>query len=81
MTKTVLSKGNIVATVFLDSRGTIFVNYLEKGKIINADYYASLLQQLSHKIKEKQAHLVKKKVLSSQDNEPIHNCDYNGQNS
>jgi [histone H3]-lysine36 N-dimethyltransferase SETMAR len=70
--KTVLSAGKVMASVFWDSHGIILVDYLEKGKTINGEYYANLLQQLSDKIKEKRPHLAKKKVLFHQDNAPAH---------
>ncbi|XP_076623122.1 histone-lysine N-methyltransferase SETMAR-like [Colletes latitarsis] len=70
--KTVPSAGKVMASVFWDVRGIIFIDYLEKGKTINDEYYANLLQRLSDKIKEKRPHLVKKKVLFHQDNAPVH---------
>ncbi|GFV09790.1 mariner Mos1 transposase [Trichonephila clavipes] len=48
----------------------IFIDYLEKGKTVNCEYCTNLLQQLSEEIKQKQAHLAKKKVLFHQDNAP-----------
>jgi histone-lysine N-methyltransferase SETMAR len=50
-----------IATVFWDARGIIFVDYLEKGKTITGDYYASLLDQLKNQIEEKRPHLNRKK--------------------
>lgn len=35
-----------MATVFWDSPGIVFVDYLENEKIVTSQYYASLLQQL-----------------------------------
>ena len=55
-----------MTSVFWDARGTIFIDYLQKGKTINGKYYANLLQRLSDKIKEKGPHLTKKKVLFHQ---------------
>jgi hypothetical protein len=52
-----------MATVFWDSHGIIFVDYLEKGKTINGEYYAGLLQRLDTEIKNKRPHLAKKKIL------------------
>lgn len=70
--KTVLSAGKVMATVFWDARGIILIDYLEKGKTITGTYYASLLDQLIEKIKEKRPHMTKKKVLFLQDNAPSH---------
>lgn len=70
--KTVLSAGKVMATVFWDTKGIIFIDYLEKGKTINGEYYSNLLQRLSVEIKSKRPHLAKKKVLFHQDNAPAH---------
>ena len=66
--KTVPSTGKVTATVFWDARGMIFNDYFQKGKTINSEYYANLLQRLSDDIKKKRSHLVKKEVLFLQDN-------------
>ena len=68
--KTVHSAGKVMATVFWDSSGIIFIDYLEKGKTITGEYYATLLNQLNDAIKEKRPHLQKKKVLFHQVNGP-----------
>ena len=70
--KTVPSAGKVMASVFWDCRGIIFIDYLQKGKTINGEYYANLLHQLSEKISEKRPHLAKKKILFHQDNAPVH---------
>ena len=72
--KTVKSAGKVMATVFWDSRGIIFIDYLEKGETITGAYYASLLDRLNNEIKEKRPHLTKKKVLLHQDNARVHTC-------
>lgn len=72
--KTVPSAGKVMATVFGDSQGIIFIDYLKKGKTITGAYYASLLQRLSEEIKEKHPHLKKKKILLHQDNARVHTC-------
>ena len=48
-----------MASVFWDARGIIFIDYLQKGKKINGEYYANLLQRLSDGIKIKRPHLAK----------------------
>jgi histone-lysine N-methyltransferase SETMAR len=61
--KTVKSAGKVMATVFWDARGIIFVDYLEKGKTITGDYYASLLDQPENKIEEKRPYLKKSSFI------------------
>jgi hypothetical protein len=55
------SAGKVMASVFWDARGIIFIDYLEKGQTINSEYYISLLERLSEEIKKKWLHLKKKK--------------------
>lgn len=70
--KTQQSAGKVMASVFWDTRGIIFIDYLEKGKTINSDYYMALLERLKDEIAKKRPHLKKKKVLFHQDNAPCH---------
>lgn len=70
--KSVPSAGKVMATVFWDARGIIFIDFLEKGKTITGQYYASLLDRLNEEIKKNRPHLAKKKVLFHQDNAPAH---------
>ncbi|XP_055306592.1 histone-lysine N-methyltransferase SETMAR-like, partial [Sitodiplosis mosellana] len=70
--KTVLSAGKIMATVFWDAHGVIFIDYLERGKTITGPYYATLLDRLDDEIKVKRPHLQKKKVLFHRDNASSH---------
>ncbi|KYB27554.1 Mariner Mos1 transposase-like Protein [Tribolium castaneum] len=51
--KSVRSAGKVMASIFWDAKGILFIDYLEKGKTINGPYYASLLDQLKQKIQEK----------------------------
>lgn len=71
--KTVPSAGKVMASVFWDAKGIIFIDYLQPGKTINGQYYTNLLQHLSEEIKKKRPHLAKKKVLFHHDNAPS-NC-------
>ena len=66
------SAGKVMATVFWDAHGILFIDFLEKGKTITGEYYAALLDQLSNIIVEKRPHLAKKKVLVHHDNAPPH---------
>ena len=68
--KTVPSASKIMATIFWDVHGIIFIDYLEKGRTITGEYCASLLDQLNNKTNQKRPHLAKKKVLFHQDSEP-----------
>lgn len=70
--KMTLSAGKVMATVFWDARGVIYVDYLEKGKTITGTYYANLLQKLSDVVKQERPHLNRKKILFHHDNAPVH---------
>lgn len=59
----VLSTEKVKAAVFWDSHAIILVDYLKKGKTINDEYDAKLLQQLTDKVKQKQPYLAKKNEL------------------
>ena len=41
--KTVPSTGKVMVIVFWDSQGVIYIDYLEKGKLVTGLYYAELL--------------------------------------
>ena len=63
----------VMASVFWDALGIIFIDYLEKGQTINSDYYIALLERLKDEITKKRLHLKKKKkVLFHQDNALCH---------
>lgn len=70
--KTQKSAGKIMASVFWDAHGILFIDYLEKNKTINSEYYMCLLDRLSAEIKKKRPHMQRKKVLFHQDNAPCH---------
>lgn len=59
--QTVPSAGKVMATVFWDSQGIIYMDYLEKGKRITGLYYAELLGRLDAELKKKMAPFGKKK--------------------
>jgi hypothetical protein len=60
--KTQRSAGKVMASVFWDARGIIFIDYLEKSQTINSEYYIALLKRLlNDEIKKKRLHLKKKK--------------------
>ena len=70
--KTQQSAGKVMASVFWDAHGILFIVYLKKGKTINSDYYMGLLDGLSAVIKKKRPHIQKKKVVFHQNNAPCH---------
>jgi hypothetical protein len=55
------SAGRVMASVFWDAEGILFIEYLEKGKTINEEYYSNLLTRLDEKICMKRPGLKKKK--------------------
>ena len=63
------SAGKVLAFVFWDAQGILFINYLEKGRTINSEYYITLLVCLKEEIDKKQPQM-KKKVLFHQDDTP-----------
>jgi len=71
-TKTVPSAGKVMATVFWDSQGVIYMDYLEKGKMVTGLYYAELLDRFAAELQKIRPHLAKKKVLFHHDNAPAH---------
>lgn len=72
--KTVISAGKVMATVFWDAQGIIFIDYLEKGRTITGQYYCALLDKFNAALKAKRPHLKKKKILFHHDNAPAHSC-------
>ncbi|XP_039302537.1 uncharacterized protein LOC120357081 [Solenopsis invicta] len=53
--KTVLSAGKVMVTVFWDSQGVIYIDYLEKGKTVTGLYYAELLGRFDAELQKKTA--------------------------
>jgi hypothetical protein len=58
-TRSVPSAENVMASVFWDAEGILFIDYLEKGK--TREYYSNLLTRLDEKICKKRPGLQKKK--------------------
>ena len=52
--------GSIMASVFWDAEGILFIDYLEKSKTITWEYYSNLLTRLDKKIYEKRSGLQKR---------------------
>jgi histone-lysine N-methyltransferase SETMAR len=63
-TRSVPSARKIMALVFWDVKGILFIDYLAKGKTITEEYYSNLLIRLNEKIHEKRPGLQKKKSPS-----------------
>ena len=61
-----------MATVFWDSQGIFFTDYLEKGRTITGQYYADLLGRFEAELMKKRTHFAKKKELFHHDNAPAH---------
>ena len=61
-----------MASVFWNAHGVLFIDYLEKGKMINSERYIGQLMRLKNEIGEKRLQMKKKKVLFHHDNVPCH---------
>jgi histone-lysine N-methyltransferase SETMAR len=70
--RSVPSARKVMASVFWDAEGILFIDYLEKGKIITGEYYSNLLTRLDEKVREKRPGLQKKNIIFHQDNAPAH---------
>ena len=57
--------GKVMASVIWDVHVTLSIDYLEKGKTINSDYYMALLDQLISEIKKKRPRMENKKCCST----------------
>jgi len=55
------SAEKVMASVFWDVRGVIFIDYLEKGHTINSEYYIALFERLKAETAKKRPHMAKKK--------------------
>ena len=66
--KTLTSAGKVLVSVFLDAQGILFVDYLEKRRTTNSQYYLALIVRLKEEITKKRPQMTKKKVLFNQDN-------------
>ena len=61
-----------MATVFWDSQGVIYIDYLEKGKKVTGLYYVELLGRFDVELLKKRLHLAKKKMLFHHNNATAH---------
>ena len=58
-----MSADKVLASVFWDAHGILFIDYLEKGRTINSEYYMALLVRSEEKIAEKRPQIMEKKVF------------------
>ena len=70
--KTQTSAGKAFASVFWDVQSILLIDFLEKGRTINSEYYIALLVRLKEEITKKRPQMKKSKVLFHQDNPPCH---------
>ena len=70
--KTQTSDGKVLASVFWNAQGILFINYFEKGRTINSEYYIASLIRLKEEIAKERPQMKKKKLLFHQDNVPCH---------
>ena len=62
-----------MASIFWDAKGVLLIDYLEKGKTINSEYYCNLLDQLDKNIREKKTRFTEEKQsFFHQDNARVH---------
>ena len=56
--KSVPSAGKMMASVFWAEKGILFIDYLEKRKVITGEYSASILDRLKTEIAEKRSEIL-----------------------
>ena len=66
------SGGKVLVSIFWDEDGILLIDYLPKGKTINAEYYSTLLVQMKDILKEKRHSKITKLVLFLHNNAPAH---------
>ena len=66
------SARKVMASVYWDAHGVLFIDYLKKGRTITGAYYAALFDRLVDEIRKKRPYLKKKKILLHDDNAPSH---------
>lgn len=64
--------GKVMASVFWDSEGILFIDYMPKGQTITGSYYANLFPKVRENIKEKRRGKLSLGVLFLHDNAPAH---------
>ncbi|XP_067667439.1 histone-lysine N-methyltransferase SETMAR-like [Haliotis asinina] len=72
MFKLTRSPKKVMATIFGDSKGVIYIDYLPHSTIMTGEYYANLLKKVRQSIKEKRRGKIRRGILLHQDNAPVH---------
>ena len=62
--KTQISVGKVLFTVFWDAHGILFINFLEKGRTINCEYYMALLVRFKWELQKTTPNGEEKSALS-----------------
>jgi len=71
-----VSAGKVMASIFWDKRGVIYVDFLPRGATINSEYYCHVLSDVHMRLWKKQPGLITKGVLFLQDNAQAHTAHY-----
>lgn len=64
--------GNVIGSVFCDSKKILRVDYLPKGQTLTGQYYANLLRQLREEIKRQRPGISIRTMLSKISMDQIH---------
>lgn len=64
--------GKVMASVFWDSEGILFIDYMPKGQTITGSYYAGLIPKVRDAVKNKRRGKLSLGVLFLHDNAPAH---------
>jgi hypothetical protein len=65
--KSRMSAGKVMATVFLDRRGLLHIDFLHERRTINAAYYCEMLSEVRQAYRRKRRDLSMRKVVLLQD--------------
>ena len=71
------SASKFLASIFGDVQGIFFINYLEKGRTINSEYYIALMVHLKEEITKKWPQIKKKKSALSPRQCTVSQVDHN----
>jgi len=66
------SAGKVLASIFWGFNGILLIDYLQKSRTINAEYYSFVLVQLKDNLEEKRSGKFTKGVLFLHDNALAH---------
>jgi len=77
-TRSVPSAGKVMASVFWDAEGILFIDYLEKGETITGAYYSNILTRLDEKFVRKDQVWKRKQIIFIRTMHPPKTCFGNG---